>query len=438
MSNVQRIHNRVCQECGEPGNNTICAIIKHKGSASFYCSTECLEDNCSSYAKSAFHFDLDSATLEITPYDSDLTVLNLDGILAAAAEFMPNLLAVDIFVPQEYALSFGRVYGSDSDDTDDSDDDQSKNLILTAHGIRNFFGKVHNALKSFSFRLDDCCWDIVKTMTDGGKAFLPLGTMPNLKKLTLSLVGFDDIHVLMRCLYPNLKVLKLSYVKMRSNSWCIEDVNIMISTLRLMNGLITLDLSDNALTDNDLEDLLPQLKEMRCLNLSGKFGRHFETRNSLLTDQGLEAVAKYCPKLRSLDVSHQPKVTSCGIRGVLQKCSDLLELEATDIKIAPHDLTGLFNLSDKLLHFRYDPNVGGVHSHEQYLVYDAMVATGGRTVVGRFYKGVYEILLKGANQKRRKASMKVIEEAHKRRSDPDIFNIWDAMPMSQLYQLMSE
>jgi hypothetical protein len=113
-------------------------------------------------------------------------------------------------------------------------------------------------------------------------------------------------------------------------------------------------------------------------------------------------------------------------------------LEATDIKIAPHDLTGLFNLSDKLLHFRYDPNVGGVHSHEQYLVNDAMVATGGRTVVGSFYKGVYEISLKGANQKRRKASMKVIEEAHKRRSDPDIFNIWDAMPMSQVYQLMSE
>jgi len=405
------LSSTMCKKCSSPCS--LC-VIGEKGT-SFYCCEFCMQKDFG--GSEPLCIDLNSAILEIKPsQDSTLRTLDIDAALTVAAERMPNIISVDIFIHQEYILS------------NNFDGDDKKSLVLSSTALRNFLVKTAEKLESFSLRLDDCCWDRVKKMTEAGKALLPLGTMPNLTKLTLGSFGFDDINVLVSCISPKLRVLKLDYIKLRSSTWCIPDVTALVAKISKLGNLATLSLADNVLTDKDLDCLLSTLKGIRCLNVSGKWGDSFEVRHSLLTDSGLKCIARHCPKLQSLDVSHQSKASTVGIRAVVNGCPGLLELEASDVKISTRDVKEILVSAKSLLFLRFDNKKGGVPSHEHYLIQDAIRATQGRTLVGSFYCGLYDAdNLSTRHKNNREASKVKVESAFARQSDPKVYSIWEGV-----------
>lgn len=97
--------------------------------------------------------------------------------------------------------------------------------------------------------------------------------MPNLKKLSLTSFGFDDVGTLASCLSSDLQVLNLSYVKMGTMlEWSNLEVDLLVGTLSGLEKLVSLSLNDIALADEHLRSLLPHLKFIRCLNLEGRWG----------------------------------------------------------------------------------------------------------------------------------------------------------------------
>jgi len=404
------LSSSICKKCSSPCS--LCVIGK-KGT-SFYCCEFCMQQDFG--GSEPLCIDLNSAILEIKPSeDSTILKLDIDAALTVAAERMPNIIAVDIFIHQEYVLS------------NNFDGDDKRSLVLSSTAVRNFLGKTAEKLESFSLRLDDCCWDRVKEMTEAGKALLPLGTMPNLTKLTLGAFGFDDINVLVSCISPKLRVLELDDIKLRSSSWCIPDITALVAKISLLDNLSTLSLADNALTDKDLNGLLSTLKGLRCLNVSGKWGDLFEVRHSLLTDSGLKCIARHCPKLQSLDVSHQSKASTVGIRAVINGCPGLLRLEASGVKFPTRDLKDIVVSAKSLLFLRFDNKVGGVPSHEQYMIQGAIRATQGKTLVSSFYCGLYDAdNLSPVHKNNREASKAKVEMAFARQSDPKVYNTWEA------------
>ena len=254
-----------CNECGSPGTN-FCAV--GNGGITFYCSEECMNDKLlESGLETELSFNLNSNVLNISvSYETSLRTLDLDDIFLVAVNHMPNLIAVDFFISQDY-------FNMNDDIDFFSMDQDSKKLILSSQALRSFLEKVSTKLESFSFSLGDCCKQQFKGMSDGGNALRPLGMMPKLRKLKLSRMSFDDINVLTSCLNPKLKVLHLDNISMREGYCFIAfEVQSLVAKISQMKDVVSLSLDDNSLTDEDLAVLLPQLKFLRCLNVSRRFG----------------------------------------------------------------------------------------------------------------------------------------------------------------------
>ncbi|GFH49607.1 hypothetical protein CTEN210_06083 [Chaetoceros tenuissimus] len=100
----------------------------------------------------------------------------------------------------------------------------------------------------------------MKKLTDNGRAFLPLGVMPNLKKLTLTGLGFDDINILTASLNPKLKYLQLDNMMTRSSTWCIPEAQALVGKFSQLTDLVSLSTDNHGFTDDDLINFLPCLK----------------------------------------------------------------------------------------------------------------------------------------------------------------------------------
>ena len=239
-------------------------------------------------------FDLQSPTLKVyATRDCSIHTVSLDDAFRVAGEHMPNLNSVDIVINQDYVLK-----------DDYSLEENSRNLLLSADVLKQFLEKMRTKLVSFSFRLDDCCWEEFKAMTDRCMALLPLGTMPNLKKVDLTNFGFDDINTLTSCLSTGLQSLNLVYLKMGAMlEWNTSEMDALVDKLSQLTSLVSLNLADSAITDEHLMVLLPKLKVIRYLDVSGRFGNSGivggPTSDSQLSDLGLKAIAESCPEILS-------------------------------------------------------------------------------------------------------------------------------------------
>ena len=399
-----------CKHCDS--TPTMCAL-DDKG-CHFYCCKSCMDKDFDEDSDSdPMYFELNSDILRICPSeDSLLRKLDIDLVLSMATKYMPNVIALDIFIPQTYVLTDGWYNG-----------DNERSLTLSSAALLEFLYNKHSKLQVFSLRLDECCDEHIAKMTDAGKALLPLGNMPNLAKFELSNFKFVDINILTSCMNPNLKVLNINHIRLRSSTWCIPDCEALVRKISEMKNIVTLGLADNALTDEDLDHMLQKLNNLRCLDVRGKFGgeNSFEPRHSLLTDRGLEFIAKHCSRLQSLDVSYQPRASSVGIKAIMNNCPHLLELEAADVKIPTRDIEEILMTSKELLHL----NISTVCDHECYLIEDVVKATGGRTIISGSNNGVYEVNLSPKKERIRKTSMKRIESAWENRTEPHVYNRWE-------------
>ena len=407
-----------CKECDSPSVQ-FCAL--DNGHSAFYCSKSCMKNFLQESEPP--YFDLPTSTLTVDiKHDCSIHTINLDDAFRVAGEHMPNLNSVDIFVNQEYVIK-----------NDYSGKD--KNLLLSANCLKQFLEKTRTRLISFSFRLDDCCSQEFKRMTDRCTALLPLGSMPNLEKLVLTHVGFDDISTLTRCLSVGLRVLNLNYVKMGSElKWTNSEMDTLVAKLGQLKNLITLSLADTAITDKHLEVLLPNLQSIRCLDVSGRFGNGpigmlgSPSDEPSLTDLGLKAIAGHCPNLQTLILSYQRKVTISGVRSLLPKCPDLVELELGEVGIAPQHIADILLGAKKLLFFLYGSiGFGGPNPQEQIAVQNAVRATKGRVVVCTVSGGRVSVRLAPIHQRTQDQSMAKVERAHEQQYEPCVCNKWDGI-----------
>lgn len=399
-----------CLECGKKGK--LCALCNE--GVTFFCSKYCMNDKLieSGLDPEPLFFDLDSDTLKIyTSYENEIKHLDIDEALSIAADHMPNLKGVDIYIHQTFILQ--EPFFNRSDDR----------LQLSSPALLEFFSKVHTKLEAFALQVGDCCWDEMKKMTDNGRAFLPLGAMPNLKKLTLTGLGFDDMTILTASLNLELKFLRLVNMRTRSSRWCIPEAQVLVEKLSELAELVTLSIPDHSFEDDDLLTLLPYLKNLRNLDVSGRFGESYDIRHSMLTDKGLMAIAKYCPKLQSLDLSYNRKVTARGVEAVLMQCEDLVELEADNLGISAQNVVTLLSRSKNLRFYRYE----GCQSHEEYLLQNAMRASKGKTIISSTFHGMYQVQLSSEFQKFRDESMEKLTKAYEQESCIDIYNRWDGL-----------
>jgi len=125
--------------------------------------------------------------------------VDLDSILRDATS--RELKHVDIYLPQNLILNMNPSYRLD---------DREPDMKLTPHVLESFL-VAQQGLVSFSFSVDDCCWQQAAEMTGDGGAFLPLTRLKNLQKIVISNFWFQsisDLTVILRA-RTNLKELRL-------------------------------------------------------------------------------------------------------------------------------------------------------------------------------------------------------------------------------------
>lgn len=260
-------------------------------------------------------------------------------------------------------------------------------------------------------------------MTDRCRALRPLGAMPKLRKLTLSHFGFDDVDTLISCLNPRLQVLDVDYACVGTmGGWtCSDDVDAFVQGLSRLTELGSLSVDAIPLTDSHLISLLPQLKFLRCLDISGFFGRGDE---SPLTDHGMKAIADHCPNVLSLSVDYQGKVTYYGILSILQSCTEMVELRALSVNISVEHATEILAASSNLHAFAFGT---GFNERETCLLRNAVSSTNGRVVLSTAYDGILKLDLSEEHKSNQDASLEKLNRAHEQHLDPIVTNKWDGI-----------
>ena len=397
-----------CKEC-DSTRVKYCAI--DNGTCEFYCSTSCMSNFLEESEPP--YFDLQSPTMKIRlSYECSINTVNLDRAFWVAKEHMPNLNSVDIYVSQDYIIKHDFNYGDE------------KKLLLTADALKKFLVETKEKLVSFSFRLGDCCWEEFKNMTDKCRALLPLGTMPNLKKLTLTSVGFDDCVTLNSCLSPGLQVLRLDYLAMGwERQWSTVQIASFVAKLSQLKSLVSLSLADIPVNDHHLESLLPNFPALKSLGIDGTFGS--SSRDSHVTDRGLISVARNCPKITSLDANYQRKVTMNGVRALLQRCPDLIELELSDTNVHSQNLLEIFTTAEKLLFIRFGNY--GAGPEQRMAIENAVQATDGRVVVCTPTGGHQVVSLSPSQKRNQDESMAKVQRAEEQNSDPFVIDKWEGI-----------
>ena len=360
------------------------------------------------------YIDLQSQILKLcVSSECSIKTIRMDDALRVAIKHMPSLNSMDVRIDQNYVIREDWGCGAT--------EERDKKLILTPEVLKEFFEKKRNQLVSVSFCLDDCCWEEFKEMTDRCRSLLPLGTMPNLRKLDLSNFGFDDIQMLTSCLSEGLQALRLDYVMLGpALEWSHSDLKNFGVALSRLTSLVSLSLANTKFTARYLQELLPKLKFVKCLDLSGQFGNAFNAHQGhcQLTDAALHAIGDNLPNLLSLTVDYQSKITIHGIRGLIKKCPNLVELELAGIPLSGQHITEILTTANNLLFLLVDVDV---HEHA---IQNAIKATEGRVVVCSPRSGVLAVNLPPAHLKNQKESQAKIEKAHMQRLDLMKINKW--------------
>ncbi|KAL7535430.1 hypothetical protein ACHAWF_005165 [Thalassiosira exigua] len=135
-----------CKECNSSAR--FCALDNE--CTEFYCSKSCMS-NFLQESKPTF-FDLKSSTMKVhVSSECSIHTVSLDDAFLVASEHMPNLNSVDVYIDQSFLIK------------DEFDfEDNNRNIILSPDALKHFFDNVKTKLVSFSFRLDDCCWENLK------------------------------------------------------------------------------------------------------------------------------------------------------------------------------------------------------------------------------------------------------------------------------------
>jgi tetratricopeptide (TPR) repeat protein len=385
-----------CEKCNSP-EARFCALDNDR--PHFYCSKVCMKDFL--VEVDPIFLDLKSQTLKINASsECSIKVIRLNDALRIAIEHMPNLNSVDIFINQTYVLNEALNAG-----------DIGKKLLLAPSVLYEFSEKMKTKLVSVSFRLDECCWEELKEMTDRCKALVSLGTMPLLRKLDLTNFGSDDIESLTSCLSPGLHSLCLNYVMIsKEREWSATDVDSFVSKLTQLKSLVSLSLENTRIKDRHLAALLPKLKFLRCLNLSGAFGWAGDLDgHRQLTDAGMQAIADNLPHLLNLTVDYQHNITIRGIRALIEGCQDLVELEVCGFPFDGQQVSEIIASAKKLLFLRIDTD-GQAQSLRR--IHDAVVKTSGRVVVCSSQGLVKNVSLSSEQSKTQQESIAKVEKAH--------------------------
>ena len=117
-----------------------------------------------------------------------------------------------------------------------------------------------------------------------------------MKKLSLTNFGFDDVETITMCLNPGLESLRLDQAAIGfERIWSNSQVDALVSKLFQLPHLVSLSLSGIPITDSHVRFLLPRFNnQLKCLHLRGDFG---DPSCSPLTDNGVKAIAEFCPSI---------------------------------------------------------------------------------------------------------------------------------------------
>jgi len=253
--------------------------------------------------------------------------------------------------------------------------------------------------------------------------------MPGLKKLTLANFGFDDVNTLTSCLSTQLQYLNLSYVKMGTMlEWSTSEVDDLVTRLSQLKRLVSLNLAGSAsIADRHLRVLLPNLKCIRCLDVSEEFGNNGTGGHSQLSDVGLKLIADNCPKILGLGLNYQQVVTIAGVRDLLQKCSDMVALEIGGMNVGTEYVEELVATPRQLLFFLFGAIGFRPNASEQLAIQKAIKGTEGRAVVCTVSGGRVDVNLPLKYKERQEESVANINKANGQEIKPVMCNKWDGI-----------
>lgn len=386
----------------------------------FYCSKSCMKNFLQETEPP--YLELDSETFKVhATGQCSIRTIDLDHALQVARDYMPNVKYVDIFIDQHYILK--DTYCSFGLETHTP----NPNFVLSSKVLEQFLESKSSDLAAFVFRLDDCCWEEFKQLTDRCKAFAPLARMPNLKKLSLGNFGFDDVETITMCLNSCLESLSLDNAAIGyEREWSSSQVDVLVDKISRMSRLTSLSLSDIPITDKHLRLLLPRLNDhLKCIHLCGAYGDL--SPSSPLTDDGLKAIAEHCPSILTVDLDYQRNVGSSGIVALVQNCPNLLEIGACGTRLGVEDVRGILNVPNKLLNLSFGALGRNMSNTEKQRLQNTVVsATNGRIVICTM-NGLMEMKLSPEHQANQDDSLAKIKRAHEQQYDPMFCNKWDGL-----------
>jgi hypothetical protein len=289
-------------------------------------------------------------------------------------------------------------------------------------------------LESFGLHFGDCSETAAGEMTEGGKVLLSLGKLEQLQAIRTTCLVLDRANILTAILAnkgDSLKVLDLESLTLGKDShggdpWPREMTTEVVAAIEGLKKLVALRISRSPLCDFDLERLLSGKSDLRCLELSGRFGDNYEGFGNL-TDTGVATIVRCCPNLQSLNLSYQRRITATGVDTVLHGCPHLRELDVSAVRVHAQDLPNLLSLAPKLLVFSWQhEHFPGPPGSVIAGMKEAVLATGGRTLICETFTGLVEVPSPPAACVRDAAcSKRLVDEAQERGEDPTIHNEWD-------------
>jgi len=237
---------------------------------------------------------------------------------------------------------------------------------LTSHQLTSFLERTGPHLLTLALSFDKDTVPkrrAVQSLTDHGKAFLPLANCTRLQKLELEHASFNDVKDLCRSLPPNLQALALDSLELgysnqhlasTSSSSTLTNNNnhtapwpktaartlAHVVSQRLRTTLQSLSLRNSYLVDADVHPFLSGLRRLTRLVLCSTNQQQQQQDCSMeggLTDAGLAVIASYYDTtmasnnnidekfgLQSLDLSGHTRATLAGVQTLLRACGDTL------------------------------------------------------------------------------------------------------------------
>ena len=400
-----------CEACGVGETSRKKLLLCSGCRVGIYCSVACQESARKSHTR------ICQIISKLPPKDADAVVIHHEQItdfnagIRYATKYMDNLKHVEINTRFDVGMRSEYEEGW-------------ANIKLTAKKLSSLVRSKKDTLDSFFWFSEDYDHDHFHKITSYGQALMCLH---GLKQLRLEYPSYRTAQDLYNFIYQQketMEVLSLSDLALDNErwEWSRDSCKTIAFAVSFCTKLVKLELECSALHDSDLEIILHNLPNIRCLHLEN----HTEADWPGFTDKSCYLISKKCPNLQVLNLNQHFRITYVGIHTIIQGCPHLRIFRSSTHGMSLGNWKFLLPIAPQLLVLSLGSSVETTDEEITEIVEQA----GGRLLIQ--YEGDYDEVedIEDLSPKAKKEyglRKTLFTRMNIRKDDPKISNEWDEL-----------